>query len=167
MSLGSSDNPQRFWDGLKEQHVVITSVNIMSEISIQDRKAFFRVSLNLFMMCLLYFFVHMSFMIDPLCFDCVAFVELYLDISSTGLSMVVPWSLPEELQDDALEPGVTLRKIFKKEVGVNSLFTSVIMNCMTRFHPNYVQCCVKEHLLCFSVILSMSSGWSVYTLSCL
>lgn len=51
----------------------------------------------------------------------MASVELDLDISSMALTMVVPWSLPEDLQDDASEPRATIEKIFKDEVRESSL----------------------------------------------
>lgn len=51
---------------------------------------------------------------------------MQLDLSVMGLMMVVPWSLPEELQSDVSEPRAKMGKIFKDKVGDRSLFTSVI-----------------------------------------
>lgn len=51
----------------------------------------------------------------------MASVELDFDISSMTLTMVVPWSLPEDLQDDASETRATIEKIFKYEVREGSL----------------------------------------------
>ncbi|KAG8005767.1 KRR1 small subunit processome component-like protein, partial [Nibea albiflora] len=42
--------------------------------------------------------------------------ELELQFSSMTLTMVVPWSLPEELQDDASEPRAAMGKIFKDKL---------------------------------------------------
>ncbi len=55
-----------------------------------------------------------------MCFHFVASSELLFDISSMGLTMVVPWSLPEELQDDVSELKATMEKIFKDKVGEGS-----------------------------------------------
>lgn len=62
-------------------------------------------------------------MIKPssLRFHFMASVELDFDISSMTLTMVVPWSLPEDLQDDASETRATVEKIFKDEVRESSL----------------------------------------------
>lgn len=66
----------------------------------------------------------------------VASVELQFDFSM-GLTMVVPWSLPEELQDDMSEPRAKMGKIFKDKVGEYSLFTSVmITDYRYSFHPS-------------------------------
>ncbi|XP_070710346.1 uncharacterized protein [Pempheris klunzingeri] len=43
-------------------------------------------------------------------------VELQLDISSMGLTMVVPWSLHPELLDDTSEPRAEMGKIFKDKL---------------------------------------------------
>ncbi|XP_040886111.1 KRR1 small subunit processome component homolog isoform X2 [Toxotes jaculatrix] len=43
-------------------------------------------------------------------------LDLQLDFSSMGLTMVVPWSLPEDLQDDASEPRTKMGKIFKDKL---------------------------------------------------
>nr|XP_046235025.1 uncharacterized protein LOC124053678 [Scatophagus argus] len=45
-----------------------------------------------------------------------ASVDLEFDISSMGLTMVVPWSVPEDLQDNALEPRAAMEKIFKDKL---------------------------------------------------
>ncbi|XP_073336944.1 uncharacterized protein [Pagrus major] len=43
-------------------------------------------------------------------------LELELDISSMGLIVVVPWSLPEDLQDGMSEPRARIGKIFKDKL---------------------------------------------------
>ncbi|XP_056223909.1 uromodulin-like 1 [Seriola aureovittata] len=43
-------------------------------------------------------------------------LELQLDLSSMGLTMVVPWSLPEDLLDDVSEPRARMGKIFKDKL---------------------------------------------------
>ncbi|XP_074482405.1 uncharacterized protein LOC141762261 [Sebastes fasciatus] len=43
-------------------------------------------------------------------------LDLQLDVSNMTLTMVVPWSLPEELQDDASEPRAKMGKIFKDKL---------------------------------------------------
>ncbi|XP_071330885.1 uncharacterized protein [Trachinotus anak] len=43
-------------------------------------------------------------------------LELQLDLSSMGLTMVVPWSLPEDLLDDVSEPRAKMGKIFKDKL---------------------------------------------------
>ncbi|XP_041637324.1 uncharacterized protein LOC121505835 [Cheilinus undulatus] len=40
-------------------------------------------------------------------------LELQIDISGMGLTIVLPWSLPEDLQDDASEPRAKMGEIFK------------------------------------------------------
>ncbi|XP_068163619.1 uncharacterized protein [Antennarius striatus] len=42
--------------------------------------------------------------------------ELFFDISSLGLTLVVPWSLPEDLQDELSEPRAVLEKIVKDKL---------------------------------------------------
>ncbi|XP_035537038.1 uncharacterized protein LOC118342556 [Morone saxatilis] len=42
--------------------------------------------------------------------------ELEFEISSMGLTMIVPWSLPEDLLDDMSEPRATMGKIFKDKL---------------------------------------------------
>nr|XP_033470436.1 uncharacterized protein LOC117249140 [Epinephelus lanceolatus] len=42
--------------------------------------------------------------------------ELQVNMSSIGLMMVVPWRLPEDLQDDISEPRVKIGKIFKDKL---------------------------------------------------
>lgn len=54
--------------------------------------------------------------------------------------MVIPWSLPEDLQDDASEPRAAMGKIFKDKVGVNS---SVITDCRSQFYPDFIQISMK------------------------
>lgn len=44
-------------------------------------------------------------------------VELQLNFSSFGLTVVVPWSLPQDLQEDASEPRHTMKKIIREKVG--------------------------------------------------
>nr|XP_019955532.1 PREDICTED: uncharacterized protein LOC109637536 isoform X2 [Paralichthys olivaceus] len=43
-------------------------------------------------------------------------LELQLDFSGLGLVMVVPWSLPEDLEDEASEPRAKMEKIFKDKL---------------------------------------------------
>ncbi|XP_018552655.1 uromodulin-like 1 [Lates calcarifer] len=43
-------------------------------------------------------------------------LEMQLDLSVMGLMMVVPWSLPEELQSDVSEPRAKMGKIFKDKL---------------------------------------------------
>ncbi|KAM7377904.1 hypothetical protein PAMA_013019 [Pampus argenteus] len=43
-------------------------------------------------------------------------LELQLDISSIALAMVVPWSLPEDLQDDMSEPRAEMVKIVQNKL---------------------------------------------------
>lgn len=74
-------------------------------------------------------------------------LDLELDISSTGLIVVVPWSLPEDLQDAMLEPRAKIGKIFKDKVDKHSVLTSAVMYCRSCFHPNYTQCWVKAQPL--------------------
>lgn len=50
------------------------------------------------------------------CFYFLTAVELDVDISSMALTMVVPWSLPEDLQADSMETRAAVKKIFKDEV---------------------------------------------------
>lgn len=54
----------------------------------------------------------------------VAATELQLDLSDMGLTMVVPWSLPEELQDDESEPRSKMGRIVKDKVRENILFVN-------------------------------------------
>ena len=71
-------------------------------------------------------------------------LDLELDIAySMGLIVVVPWSLPEDLQDAMSEPRARIGKIFKDKVDKHSVFTSVVMYCRSCFHPKYIQCCIK------------------------
>lgn len=65
---------------------------------------------------------------NSLCFQYVAPVELLLDVSSVGLTMVVPWTMPEDLQDDASESKAAVERIFKDEVGESSLYRPVTMD---------------------------------------
>lgn len=53
-------------------------------------------------------------------FHCVAAVELEIDLSSEGLTMVVPWSLPKDLLDDVSEPRAKMGKIYEDKVGTCS-----------------------------------------------
>lgn len=51
-------------------------------------------------------------------------VELQLNFSRFGLTVVVPWSLPQDLQEDASEPRHTMKKIIREKVGkISSAFT--------------------------------------------
>ncbi|CAK6959968.1 uncharacterized protein LOC122975499 isoform X2 [Scomber scombrus] len=43
-------------------------------------------------------------------------LELQLDLSDMGLTMVVPWSLPEELEDDESEPRAKMGRIVKDKL---------------------------------------------------
>lgn len=74
-------------------------------------------------------------------------LDLELDISSLGLIVVVPWSLPEDLQDATSEPRTKIGKIFKDKVDKHSVFTSAVMYCRSCFHPNYTRCWVKAQPL--------------------
>lgn len=65
-------------------------------------------------------------------------VDLQLDVSNMTLTMVVPWSLPEELQDDASEPRAKMGKIFKDKVGEDAWFTSVITYCTSSDSAGFV-----------------------------
>lgn len=58
---------------------------------------------------------------------CILFVlgsvELQLNFSRFGLTVVVPWSLPQDLQEDASEPRQTMKKIIRDKVGeISSAF---------------------------------------------
>lgn len=44
-------------------------------------------------------------------------VELQLNFSRFGLTVVVPWSLPQDLKEDASEPRHTMKKIIRDKVG--------------------------------------------------
>lgn len=46
----------------------------------------------------------------------VASVAVQLGISDIALTMVVPWSLPDDLQDDTSEQKTIIERIFKEEV---------------------------------------------------
>lgn len=41
---------------------------------------------------------------------------MQLGISDIALTMVVPWSLPDDLQDDTSEQKTVIERIFKEEV---------------------------------------------------
>lgn len=43
-------------------------------------------------------------------------VELQLDFDTVGLTMVVPWSLPEDLQDTSSESRIKVKQVFQNEV---------------------------------------------------
>lgn len=60
-------------------------------------------------------------------------VELQFDFDNVGLTMVVPWSLPEDLQDDSSETRIKVKQVFKNEV--MKRFMLFIHHMMNRFDP--------------------------------
>lgn len=47
--------------------------------------------------------------------------DVQVDIVGMGLTLVLPWSLSEDLQDDMSEPRVKMEEIFKDKVRENNL----------------------------------------------
>lgn len=55
-------------------------------------------------------------------------VELQSDLSSSVLTVILPWSLPEDLQDDASEPRAKVEEIFKEQVGESVCISDHILH---------------------------------------
>lgn len=51
----------------------------------------------------------------------VAVIETLFDISNMGLTMVVPWSVPEDLQDNLSEPRANMGRIVQNKVRENKI----------------------------------------------
>jgi len=47
----------------------------------------------------------------------MASIELQFDFDNMGLAMVIPWSLPQVLQDYSSESQAKFKQIFTEEVG--------------------------------------------------
>lgn len=59
-------------------------------------------------------------------------VELQLNFSRFGLTVVVPWSLPQDLQDNASEPRHTMKEIIREKVGKISLALKLSLTSILR-----------------------------------
>lgn len=72
----------------------------------------------------------------------VLLVELQLNFSRFGLTVVVPWSLPQDLQDNASEPRHTMKEIIREKVGKISLALKLslisIFEKLIRFTTIYI-----------------------------
>lgn len=61
-----------------------------------------------------------------------SFVELQLNFSRFGVTVVVPWSLPQDLQDNASEPRHTMKEIIREKVGKISLALKLSLTSILR-----------------------------------
>lgn len=75
--------------------------------------------------------------------QCVIPVELQVDSSSIGLTLVLPWSLPDDFQNDASEPRAKVEKMFKEKVREKVLFTTVITYQTSGVHPTCRRSCTN------------------------
>lgn len=87
----------------------------------------------------------------PLCFHFVVTVELQSDLSSSGITVVLPWSLPDDLQDDSSEPRAEVEKIFKDKVGES-------VDCVSDHKHKHSY--TRKTTQCFFCIVFVSMIWN-------